>query len=120
MMRGVNPRQIERAMRQAGIKTKDITDVDEVIIRTKTEEYVITNESVTMMDVKGQKTYQVMGDTEIRPRGASQSSAPAEEVIPEEDIQLIMDQTGAYQEAAIQALKDFDGQPDAASHKPTS
>ena len=52
-----------------------------------------------------------MGDTEIRPRGASQSSAPAEEVIPEEDIQLIMDQTGASREAAIQALKDCDGQP---------
>ena len=111
MMRGVNPRQIERAMRQAGIKTKDITDVDEDIIRTKTEEHVITNASVTMRDVKGQKTYQVMGDTEIRPRGASQSSAPAEEVIPEEDIQLIMDQTGASREAAIQALKDCDGQP---------
>ena len=60
MMRGVNPRQIERAMRQAGIKTKDITDVDEVIIRTKTEEYVITNASVTMMDVKGQKN--ISGD----------------------------------------------------------
>ncbi|WP_400208333.1 nascent polypeptide-associated complex protein [Candidatus Methanomassiliicoccus intestinalis] len=111
MMRGVNPRQIERAMKQAGIRTKEIGDVEEVIIRTKSEEYVITNASVTMMDMKGQKTYQVMGDTEIRPRSASQSAQPAEEVIPEEDIQLIMDQTGASREAAIQALKDCGGQP---------
>lgn len=110
-MRGMNPRQIERAMKQAGIKTTDIQNVQEVIIRTVTEEYVFTNAAVTIMDVKGQKTYQLMGEPEIRPRGAESGSKPAKEVIPEEDIQLIMDQTGASREAAIQALKDCDGQP---------
>ena len=36
----VNPRQMKQAMRKMGISTEELTDVQEIIILTKTKEYV--------------------------------------------------------------------------------
>ncbi len=54
-MRGINPRQMKQAMKRMGITTEDINDVVEVVIRTKTKEYIIKEAAVTLMDVQGQK-----------------------------------------------------------------
>ena len=51
-MRGVNPRQMQRAMRSMGIKQNNIEGVTEVIIRTKDKDIVITNAEVVCVDVK--------------------------------------------------------------------
>ena len=111
----VNPRQMKQAMRKMGISTEELTDVQEIIILTKTKEYVFKEAEVTIMTVQGQKTFQVVGEPEVRPRSATTAKpgavAPAETGLPEEDITLVMEQTGATREMAIAALKATDGQP---------
>jgi nascent polypeptide-associated complex subunit alpha len=114
-MRGMNPRQVKQAMRKLGIKTEDIDDVVEVVIRTKTKQYVIKEPTVSIMEMQGQKTFQVVGESTEMPlqdvTDKSQPSAPAEVKLPEEDILLVMGQTGTSREKAISALKACDGQP---------
>ncbi len=110
-MRGVNPRQMKQAMKRMGITTEDIQGVEEVIIRTRDKEYVIRDAAVTVMEVQGQKTYQVIGESTVSPRSATPASKPAEASLPEEDIELVMGQTGCSREQAVKALKDSGGQP---------
>jgi nascent polypeptide-associated complex subunit alpha len=102
-------------MRKMGISTEELTDVQEIIILTKSKEYVFKEAEVTIMTVQGQKTFQVVGEPEVRPRSAVNGKpgamATAETGLPEEDITLVMDQTGASREKAIEALKATDGQP---------
>jgi nascent polypeptide-associated complex subunit alpha len=114
-MRGVNPRQVKQAMKKLGIETEDLEDVQEVVIRTKSKQYVITDASVTIMTAQGQKTYQITGETEIVPlsqtAAAPKAGIPAPSVMNEDDVKLVMSQTGASREKAIEALKSCDGQP---------
>jgi len=108
MGRGVNPRQMKQAMKRMGISQEEMEGVEEVIIRTADKEYVIKDASVSAITMQGQKTYQVVGDAEVRPRQVVNDEGPG---IPEEDVQLVMSQTGASKEKAAQALKECDGQP---------
>lgn len=115
-MRGMNPRQVKQAMKRMGIETEELKDVAEVIIRTKDKQYVITEAEVTIMKVQGQKTFQVVGEEKVMPlehgpKGAEAKAVPAQPSIPEEDVQLVMSQTGATREKAVDALKACDGQP---------
>ncbi len=105
-----NPRQVKQAMKRLGIRTEEIEGVEEVIIRTRTKEYVIKDAAVTLMEMQGQKTFQIIGEPEVTSRGAK--TEKEEEVkIPEEDIKLVMEQTGSSEEVAVQALKECGGQP---------
>jgi nascent polypeptide-associated complex subunit alpha len=114
-MRGVNPRQVKQAMKKLGIETEELEDVQEVVIRTRSKQYVITDASVTIMTAQGQKTYQITGETEIVPLSQTAASPKtgmsAPSVMNEDDIKLVMSQTGASREKAIDALKSCDGQP---------
>ncbi len=111
----MNPRQVKQAMRKLGIETEDLEDVQEVVIRTKSKQYVITEASVTIMQAQGQKTYQITGETEILPLSqapvAAKAGTPVPPFIPEDDIKLVMSQTGASREKVIEALRAVDGQP---------
>lgn len=108
-MRGVNPRQMQQAMKKMGIKQSNIDGVVEVIIRTASNEIVITNAEVVCVDMQGSKNYQVSGTETVRALGAVSSSA--EKSFPGEDIELVMSQTGCDRESAIAALDSSDGQP---------
>lgn len=105
----VNPRQMKQAMRKMGITTEEIDNVEEVVIRTPTTEYVIKNASVSVMGVQGQKTYQVMGEAVTRPR--QQGQAEETEAAPAEDVELVMSQTGCDAATARKALQESGGQP---------
>lgn len=106
----VNPRQMKLMMKRMGISTEEIEGVEEVVIRTADQEYVIRPAAVTVMTVQGQKTYQVVGEGEIRARTKEEGPAGGF-VIPEEDVQLVVAQTGASEAEARQALRECDGQP---------
>ena len=111
----MNPRQVKQAMRKLGIETEDLEDVQDVVIRTKSKQYIITDASVTIMQAQGQKTYQITGETEILPLSQTpalqKSGTPTPPLIPEDDIKLVMSQTGATREKSIEALRATDGQP---------
>ena len=99
---------MKQAMKRMGISQEEIDGVEEVIIRTADKEYVIKNAEVACISMQGQKTYQVVGEAEVRSRQVTKEESPG---IPDEDVQLVMSQTGATKEKAVQALKECDGQP---------
>jgi len=105
----INPRQMKQAMKKMGIRNTELKDVTEIIIRMPNEELVFSYPEVTVMEVQGSKTYQISGEPESRPVGSVDESTG--EVIPAEDIELVMSQTGCDKETAINALRECNGQP---------
>jgi nascent polypeptide-associated complex subunit alpha len=105
----VNPKQMKAAMKRMGITQDELQGVEEVIIRMRDKEIVLKDAAVTEVTMQGQKTYQVMGTAEERKR----ASGPAQEErrIPDEDIQLVMAQTGCTEAEALKALEECDGAP---------
>lgn len=108
MGRGINPRQMKQAMKRMGISQEEMQGVEEVVIRTVDKDYVIKDAAVTCITMQGQKTFQVAGELEVRPRKSVKDESPD---IPEEDIELVISQTGVSKDRAVQALKECDGQP---------
>jgi len=80
-------------------------DVQEVIFRTSDKEIVVENAQVAVIDMGGQKIFQVTG--EVNERALETQTAKA--TIPEEDAQLVADQTGKSMEDAKRALEASDG-----------
>ena len=114
-----NQRQMQLAMRRLGMKTEPVDDVEEVVIRTKDKEHVFRAPEVTILEVQGVRTYQVVGTPEVRPRAAGSSAGSATPTAapaapagpPEEDVRLVMEQAGVDHEEAVAALDESDGQP---------
>jgi nascent polypeptide-associated complex subunit alpha len=100
MGRGMSPAKMKQMMKQMGISIESIDDVEQVIIRTPEKDIVFRDAQVTIMDARGAKTYQVVGTPEEVPR---------EPDIPEEDVRLVSEQTGASREEAVEALKQSKG-----------
>jgi len=115
---GRDPRQMQMMMRRLGMKTEEVRDVEEVIVRTRTKEHVFVAPEVTILTVQGVRTYQVVGNPEIRPRGTGSAPGPAVPVAPaqpagppEEDIRLVMEQANVSYEEAVEALVQANGEP---------
>ncbi len=106
----MNDRQMKQAMKKMGIKQNSIDDVTEVIIRTKSNEIVITAADVVCVEMGGSKSYQISGMETVRELG---SDAPAAAAVSfsNEDVELVMSQTGCDKEKAVAALTETDGQP---------
>jgi len=101
----INPKQVERAMKRMGIKSEQI-DADEVIIKARDKEIVISSPQVTKVNMGGQDTFQIAGEvSEREARTESGEAAGASE----EDIQVVMQRTGATEAEARQALEESDG-----------
>lgn len=94
-------------MKQMGMKMNELNDINTVILRGPKREIVIEGPSVTSIDMKGQKMYQIAGgkETERAPEGVEEE--PLE--IPEEDILLVAQQTGVDMEKARAALEQTEG-----------
>ncbi|MEF8784387.1 MAG: nascent polypeptide-associated complex protein [Haloarculaceae archaeon] len=113
---GLNPSKMKQMMKQMGIDIEEI-DAEEVVIRTADEELVFTDAEVQLMDAQGQETYQVVGSPETRERGAGSSEpaledgddADTDDGIPQDDIDLVAQRTGAGEDAAREALEATDG-----------
>ena len=117
-----NQRQMEMMMRRLGMKTEPVDGVEEVLIRTRDKEHVLLQPEVTILTVQGVRTYQIVGNAEVRPRSAATSAPggaqappsaapPPPSGPPEEDVALVMDQASVERDEALEALKATDGAP---------
>lgn len=99
MMPGMNldPKAMQRMMRQMGIKNEEI-DAERVIIEGKGKRIIIENPSVTAIVMQGKKTYTVMGDETEESKGPSK-----------EDIEMVAKQANVSEEKAEAGLKKNDG-----------
>ena len=104
----MNDRQMKQAMKKMGIKQNAIEGVTEVVIRTNDKEIVIRNAEVVCIEMGGSKSYQIAGVEEERAPGSS-GEAPVS--FPQEDVDLVMSQTGCDAAKAVAALEATDGQP---------
>ena len=94
MFPGMNPRDLEKAMKKLGVKQEAI-DATEVIIKTPGKNLVIHNPEVVKVNMMGQETLQITGDIE------------EEEIekFNEDDVKTVMAQTGCSKEEALEALE---------------
>jgi nascent polypeptide-associated complex subunit alpha len=99
MMPGIDPRAMQAAMKKMGIKQSEI-EAEEVIIRTSDKEIVISNPSVTKIDMMGNTSFQVAGDV-------SERSLEAE--ISEADVKTVAEQSGVSEQEAREALQKSSG-----------
>jgi nascent polypeptide-associated complex subunit alpha len=114
-----NERQMQMMMRRLGMTTDPVDGVEEVIVRTKDTEHVFKAPEVTILTVQGVRTYQIVGEPEVRPRTASGPSSPGAAPAapaapvgpPEEDVQLVMEQGNVDRDEALAALQATDGAP---------
>ncbi len=112
----MNDRNVRMMMKRMGMTTEELDDVEEVIIRRRSEELVLGNPSVTVVTVQGVKTYQIAGEPVVRPRGSSPAPSPptapaAAAALPEEDIALVMGQAQVDRPTAEAALRETSGEP---------
>ena len=91
MIPGINPREMQKAMKKLGIRQEEI-EADEVIIKSGNKEIVITNPQVTKVNMMGQEMLQVSGELE--------------DYINEDDVKLVMEQAQVSREKAEKALKE--------------
>ena len=106
---GMNPRKMQQMMEQMGIDVTEL-DAEEVVIRTDEEELVFTDATVTRMDAQGQETYQIVGEPDRRDPGGDvveEDDGPADEGsgVPDSDIEIVAQRTGASESAAREALE---------------
>jgi nascent polypeptide-associated complex subunit alpha len=100
----MSPRNAKRMMQRMGMNMGEMPEVEEVIFKTKEKEILVENAQVAVLEMQGQKIFQVTG--EISERELQDERRPA---IPEEDTQLVADQTGKSIEKAKRALEATDG-----------
>ncbi|MDH5375800.1 MAG: nascent polypeptide-associated complex protein [Candidatus Bathyarchaeota archaeon] len=101
--RRVNPREAKRMMQRMGLSMDAIPDVEQVIIKTSGKEITIEEPEVAIMEVQGQKIFQVAGGK------ITEKAAERKTIIPEEDARLVADQTGKSLEKARKALEECEG-----------
>ncbi|MFP3984496.1 MAG: nascent polypeptide-associated complex protein [Candidatus Bathyarchaeia archaeon] len=106
LRRGMSPRDTKRLMKRMGLSMDAMPDVQQVVFRTSVKEITIEDPEVAILNVKGQKMFQVTGGKMTEKALKTEEREPA---IPEEDVQLVADQTGKSMQEARQALEESGG-----------
>jgi nascent polypeptide-associated complex subunit alpha len=109
MHRRMNSREQRRMMQRMGMNMDSMPDVEQVIIRTNSKEIVVDQPEVAILEMQGQKIFQVIGGkvTERAPQSTTDSTPKIS--VSEEDVKLVADQTGKSVEEARNALEECEG-----------
>lgn len=97
---GMNPSQMKAMMRQLGIKSEELEVKSVVIETTDGKKLVFDSPQVTAVDMKGSKTYTIVGE-------AVEESAGL--VISDEDIAMVAEQANVPKVKARDALEETQG-----------
>ena len=89
-------KDMAKMMKQLGMDMEEI-DADRVVVEVGEKQLVFSNPSLSKIEAQGQEVFQLQGDY------TEETAGPAEE-----DIELVMEKTGASEEDARQALEDED------------
>lgn len=101
MIPGMNPRQMQKMMKQMGIQQQEI-DAHRVEIFCSDRKIIIEPADVSKVNMMGQQTFQVVGEI----REESLDSTPD---INEEDIKTVMEQASCSEEEARDAISEANG-----------
>jgi len=103
-LRRPSPRAMRRMLKRMGMEMAPLAGVEEVIIRLSDRSLVMEDPEVFMVEVGGQRIYQIVPGR-IREE-LVEAKRPA---IPEEDVQLVAQQAGVSLEEARAALEEAGG-----------
>ena len=111
---GLNPRKMQKMMQQMGIELEELEASEVIITLADGDSLVFDDADVTMMEAQGQETYQIVGSPERRDASAGQPAAAEPDeaqdaAIPDDDVKLVVQRTGASADAAREALAAEDG-----------
>jgi len=113
---GMNPQKMEQMMKQMGIDVDEIDATEVVIKQSDGDQLVFDDPDVTKMDARGQETYQIIGDPEtVESAGELEADAESADTdgddggIPDDDVELVVQRTGATEADARAALEENDG-----------
>ena len=100
MFPGMNPRDMQRVLKQLGIQPEEL-DVQSVVITLRSgERLVFDDASVMRIRVQGQETYQLVGTPRV---------VEAVVEIRPEDVRLVMEEAGVSEDEARRALEAVKG-----------
>ncbi len=102
-MKRMNPREARRMMQKMGLNMGAMPDVEEVIFKTSSKEIIVENPEVAVMEMQGQKIFQVTGERII------EKAVEKAVKIPEEDVQLVATQARVSPDQARAALEQTKG-----------
>jgi nascent polypeptide-associated complex subunit alpha len=91
-------------MQRMGMNMNTIEDVQQVIIKTGDKEITVEEPEVAILELQGQKIFQITGGR-ITEKAAERKAPPTAE----EDVRLVADQTGKSLEEARKALEESGG-----------
>ena len=97
-------RKARRMMDQLGMSIDEVSNVEQVSIRTLTREIVIDGPEVTLTRMQGQRIYQVVGGTI-----SEKQRGDAKIEVPEEDVALVAQQAKVSMEKARETLQQTEG-----------
>jgi len=103
LKRRVSPREAKRMMQRMGLSMGDMPDVQEVVIKTATKEITVENPEVAILEMHGQKIFQVTGGKVV------EKKIEKAVTIPEEDAQLVAQQAKVSLDEARAALEQTKG-----------
>jgi len=102
-MRRFSPREAKRMMQRMGLNMGAMPDVQQVVFKTSSKEIIIENPEVAVMEMQGQKIFQVTGERIV------EKAIEKAVKIPEEDVQLVATQARVSLEQARTALEQTKG-----------
>lgn len=101
MIPGINPREMQKAMKRLGLKQEEI-DAEVVIIKTADKDLIISNPQVSKVNMMGQETFQVAGKVIEKEKDVKIE-------INKDDIATVMSQANCSKEDALEAIKQSNG-----------
>lgn len=101
MIPGMNPKQMQQAMKKLGMQQTEI-DAVQVIIKTREKQLVFSQPQVAKVVMMGQETYQIIGNPVEKPLST-------EPEISDDDIKTVMEQAGVDRKTAESAIKKTKG-----------
>ncbi len=113
MMPKMDPKQMAKLMQQMGIRSEEIDASRVVIEKTDGKRLIVDSPSVTLVDAKGQKSFQVSGDVHEE-EGKSGEGSEGGEVKPpekceESDADVVAIQAKVSKDEAEAALMESGG-----------
>lgn len=96
-MPGMDPKSMQKVMKQMGIKSEDIAASKVTIELKEGGRLVIFEPSVVQIEMQGQKSFQVSGKVSEEHEAA------------EDDIKMVMEAAGCSREEAQNALRETAG-----------
>ncbi len=124
----INPNELRKMLKRMGVGNLNVEELSaaKVVIYLRNGSVLeVPNPNVAAIKMQGMVIYQVQAserDVKTTPSSPQQQAAPAqssiimsrpptapEPAVSEEDVRLIMDQTGATRDDAVKALKESGG-----------